>query len=287
MPDNHDSEQELHNIFFKTDQEDADLMEHLNERFKEDDEDDSWPGGRNRIPHIFRLTAVFVFVIFTVIVLSNLLQVFSMPSLNILSESRKLSRDPVIKELKEAVVQIRVVTGGGKGYSGAGEQKGTGFNIREDGLIVTNDHLIRDAGSISVSFPGRGTFQAVNWYGSPAVDLALITLKAKGLPFVEIEKNHSLPMAGDQVTVIGNPLNFTGVALRGNVDGYYNVGGLSEPVLMLDAFIYQGNSGSPVFNGDSRVVGVIFASAEGRNGEQSRGLAVPISLLQDLLDMQE
>ncbi|MDO9565417.1 MAG: serine protease [Candidatus Desulfaltia sp.] len=295
MPENHDSEQEILNSDFKTDQEDAEFFEYLNERFNEDDEDDeddednendAWSGGRRHIPLFIKLTAVFVFVIFTVIVLANFLQVFNMPSHDFFSESRILGRDPVIKELKKAVVQVRVVTGEGKGYSAGREQKGTGFNIRDDGLIVTNDHLIRDASSISVSFPGRGTFQAVEWYGSPFVDLAIISLEAKGLPFLELEKNNSIPMAGDEVTVIGNPLNFTGVALRGKVDGYYNVDGLSVPVLILDTTIYRGNSGSPVFNKDNRVVGVIFASSEGRNGEKNRGLAVHISLLQEILDMQ-
>ena len=289
MTENRDSEQEIQNSDFEIDQEDAELIKYLNERFNEDNEDNedskdgSWPGGRGSNSLIFRLTAIFIFVVFTVIVLANFLQVFSMPSLDFLSESQKLSRDPVIKELKKAVVQIRVVTGEGGGYSAGREQKGTGFNIRDDGLIVTNEHLIRDARSISVSFPGRRSFQAANWYGSPDVDLAIITLESEGLPFVELEENHFIPMAGDEVTVIGNPLNFTGVALRGKVDGYYNVDGLSVPVLMLDTSIYRGNSGSPVFNEESRVVGVVFASAEGKNGEKNRGLAVHISLLHDIL----
>ncbi|MDO9565416.1 MAG: hypothetical protein Q7J15_01530 [Candidatus Desulfaltia sp.] len=76
------------------------------------------------------------------------------------------------------------------------------------------------------------------------------------------------------MTTTPSPCHFTGVALRGKVDGYYNVNGLSVPVLMLDTTIYRGNSDSPVFNEDSRVVGVIFTSAEGRNGEKNRGLAV-------------
>jgi serine protease Do len=290
VPENYDSEQERDHRYDKIDQEDAELIKYLNERFHEDNEDNEdqlRSGGRRHIPLIFRLTAVLVFVVFTVIVLSSFLQIFNMPPHDFFSESRILSRDPVIKELKKAVVQVRVVTGEGTGSFGGREQKGTGFNIREDGFIVTNEHLIRDASSISVSFPGRRAFQAVNWYGNPDVDLAIITLEAEGLPFVELEENHYIPIAGDEVTVIGNPLNFTGVALRGKVDGYYNVEGISVPVLMLDTSIYRGNSGSPVFNEESRVVGVIFASAEGRDSEKNRGLAVHISLLQDLLDMHE
>ena len=290
MPENHDSEQEMQNIDFIADQEDAEYFEYLNERFNDendaDNENNAWSGGRRRIPLFIKLTASIIFIVFTVIVLANFMQVFQMPSYDLFSESRMLSRDPVIKELKKAVVQVRVVTGEGKGISAGREQKGTGFNIRDDGLIVTNDHLIRDASSISISFPGRRTLQAVEWYGSPDVDLAIISLEAKGLPFLELEKNNSSLMAADEVTVIGNPLNFTGVALRGKVDDYYNVEGLSVPVFMLDTSIYRGNSGSPVFNEDNRVVGVIFASAEGRNGEKNRGLAVHISLLQGILEMR-
>ena len=102
------------------------------------------------------------------------------------------------------------------------------------------------------------------------------------MPVVALED--SLPLIGEKVIIIGNPLNFIKVVMRGEVTDYWEMEGLPEPLLELDAPIQRGSSGSPVFNEEGRVVAVVFATVESGEKGERRGLALPVSLLQDLLE---
>ncbi|WP_318036139.1 S1 family peptidase [Halobacillus salinarum] len=74
---------------------------------------------------------------------------------------------------------------------------------------------------------------------------------------------------------MGNPLKFTGIANEGTILDYTKLEDWSKPVLMLDAPVYCGNSGSPVINKQGEVIAVVFATM--RDEEAGRvGLAVPI-----------
>lgn len=150
--------------------------------------------------------------------------------------------------------------------------RGTGFNIDPGGLIVTNRHLVEDALNIRVSFPGRGTYSGQEWYLSAVVDLAFIRLQAEDLPTAGFAAE--APRRGDQLLVIGNPLQFARIANRGIFVGYRAVPGRDLPYLVVDALIYPGNSGSPLFNAEGEVVGVIFATLRSDDPAEVRGLAV-------------
>ena len=99
--------------------------------------------------------------------------------------------------LQEAVVVIEG-TGG----------NGTGFNISEDGLIVTNRHVVEDSRIITIRFGGDGaaTFTTREWIDIPEVDMALIDIDGEDLPFVEL--NDEYPSADDEIIFIGNPLGY-------------------------------------------------------------------------------
>jgi S1-C subfamily serine protease len=251
----------------------------VDEQYEEQNGEETWPPDqKQQTPLIFKLTALIVLAAFAAFALGNLLHVFTLPSLDFLIESRRLRQDPLVQELQQAVVQVQIATRGKINR----EQRGTGFNIRSDGLIVTNRHLVKDAASITVLFPGRRAYQAVYWSSSSAADLAIIGLKGQNLPVVALEE--SLPVIGEKVIIIGNPLNFIKVVMRGEVTNYWQVDELPEPLLEINAPIQRGSSGSPVFNEKGRVVAVIFATVEGRNKEETRGLALPAALLQDLLE---
>lgn len=262
-------------------EEDRKLFAELNKRYENEEEDDAWSSSRRRRLFSFRLTAFLVVVFFTTLALGGFLKVFTLPSLDFLVESQRLSRDPIVKELKQAVVSI-VAVSGGKTYPVSRQQRGTGFSISAEGLIVTNRHLLEDAGTLTVSFPGGESCRVTGCSVSSAADLALITLEGEDFPFVQLEREE-YPAVGDKVIIIGNPLNYSNVAMCGEITGYFRLKDFSVPVLEIDAPIHGGSSGSPVFNDEGRVIAVIFAAVEGENEEDIKGLALPVELLEDLL----
>ncbi len=199
-------------------------------------------------------------------------------------ESQRLSRDPLVKDLRETIVGI-VATPEGKAYPVSRQQRGTGFNISAGGVIVTNRHLLEDAGSLTVTFPGRGSCRITGWSISALADLGLIYLTGDNLPFVELEKEQP-PEVGDNVLIIGNPLNYSRIAMSGKITGYRQLDDCPVPVLEIDVPVHGGSSGSPVFNANGKVVAVIFAALDDGSEGDIRGLALPVGLLDDFLQEQ-
>ncbi|MFZ5642957.1 MAG: S1C family serine protease [Bacillota bacterium] len=236
-----------------------------------DDSEEDGPSGRS---FLFRLTALF-----TVLAFIGLVAITSLPGLNVpifelVSESLHHKKD-IDEQLLQAVVKINVVSRK-KGSSLAVEQKsGTGFNISPGGLIVTNHHVVDDALNIAVSFPDGKMYSAARWTGKPEYDLALITLNKANLPTVPLNTS-SPPVSGDHVRIVGNPLGLNNIIVAGEVKQYLTM--KDQKVFSIDAQIYPGNSGSPVYDKSGKVVGVVFGSL--RKGDDSNvnlGLAVPIA----------
>jgi serine protease Do len=182
---------------------------------------------------------------------------------NVLKRSAQLTQDESLAALQDAVVVIE--------SSGS---SGTGFNIQPDGLIVTNRHVVEDGGIITIRFGGEDgeTFTTRDWVEIEGVDMALIDIAGSDLPYVELQ--NSYPEAGDDVIFIGNPLGFDWTISEGTVIGIVQLG--EVPLIDFNGPVELGSSGSPLFNADSQVIGVIFASVADRDNE---GLAIPVSYL--------
>ncbi len=263
-------------------EEDRELFAELNNRYGDEEEKDPRSSTYRLRRSLFLKPTVFlVVIIFATLALGSFLKIFTLPSLDFLVESQRLSRDPMVKSLREAVVGI-VATPEGIAYPVSRQQRGTGFNISAGGLIVTNRHLLEDAGSLTVSFPGRESCRVTGWSFSALADLGLINLAGENLPFVELEKEQQ-PEVGDKVLIIGNPLNYSNVVMCGEITGHIRIKDFSKPVLEIDAPIHGGSSGSPVFNEEGRVVAVIFAALESGSKGDVRGLALPVELLDGFL----
>lgn len=259
---------------------DLELKRELNQRYRDDGADQlTAPPRRKRL--FIQLAALFVALVFIFSLAGSWLKTFNYPSLGFLRESWELSRDPQVRELRQAVVRVEARQAGTT-QAAAVERTGTGFNINSSGLIVTNRHLVEAAEHITVSFSGSGRHRAVSWYWSETADLALIILDSEELPLVKLNREYELS-SGEAVTVIGNPLSFTGIALHGNVEATGQVGRSGEPVVVINTPIHPGHSGSPLFNEAGQVVGVVYASLSSSEIDDPKGLAVLISALDELL----
>lgn len=193
---------------------------------------------------------------------------------DLISQSLQLEKDIDIQRLKAAVVKIDVMA---KKSLGVEQKSGTGFNIDPGGVIVTNHHVIEDAQNMIIRFQDGSIYKPDYWSASPDLDLAVISLDGKGLPSVPLDTSN-LPVPGDRVRVAGNPLGLNSIVVEGKVKEYLRVNNKPERIFSIDAPIYPGNSGSPVFNSEGCVVGVVFASwHREENGEKNvLGLAIPV-----------
>ena len=161
---------------------------------------------------------------------------------------------------------------------------GTGFIISEDGLILTNKHVVdAENAEYSVIMNDGEQYDALVLDTDPFNDIALIKIDATGLPTVELGDSDVLEI-GQTVIAIGNTLGeFQNTVTRGVVSGLSRTitagtsGGSSETlegIIQTDAAINHGNSGGPLLNLDGQVIGLNTAI---RQEGQLVGFAIPIN----------
>lgn len=161
--------------------------------------------------------------------------------------------------------------------SGTEQGTGSGFLISADGVIATNHHVIDGARQLLVKLGDGRELEVEGVIATDAAhDVALIKVAGEALPFLELGSAASL-REGDRVAVIGSPLGLAGSISEGIFSATRDVMmGREGPWLQITAAISPGSSGSPVLDGDGRVVGVAVATML---GGQSVNLAVPASFL--------
>ena len=230
-----------------------------------------------------KITAMVIIVIFLLVFsLGDIVKSISLSSMGFIKESKQLHNEAQVQELQQSTVRIQVIARSDSGLTRQ-EKLGTGFNIRPEGLIVTNYHVVKDAIEILVTFPRQVSFRTNKWYGDPKLDLAILSLEGENLPIVKLEQDHH-PVKDEEVTIIGNPLGFSKIAVHGRIEGLANVNSITKPVMVIEAPIYSGSSGSPVFNQNGNVIGVVFATLrDSQDAEKDKGLAIPISYIRPLL----
>lgn len=170
---------------------------------------------------------------------------------------------------------------------------GTGFVIRSDGYILTNNHVVENVvngGQLNVSFNDgkvvRGKIVGVN----PAYDLAVIKVTRTGVPALQLGNSDNVQV-GDTVIAIGSPLGLSGTVTSGIISaknravtaGDGRGEGSFINALQTDAAINPGNSGGPLVDRTGAVVGVnsaiatLDSSFNGQSGSIGLGFAIPIN----------
>ncbi len=264
-------------MYSRRDYPDEETVEELNRQYGDQSLEEDEPLQRRRY-FVVRLAAVLVALVFIAFTMGSLLRVVPWPLLGYLSDSRELSEDPFIQDLRAAVVNVRVVPQGSSASLGR-MRGGTGFNISPEGLIITNRHVVEDSRMVFVLFPGHGIFQVKERVEHSSADLAALSIAGENLPAVQLS-GLPPPGAGEEILVIGNPLGLSRLVAGGRIEGYrYLQPGTAAQAMEISAPIHPGSSGSPVFDARGEVVGVVFATFQVSEGEEDRGLCVPLDVL--------
>ena len=162
---------------------------------------------------------------------------------------------------------------------------GSGFIISENGIVITNNHVIQDAEDIIVRVDGDKEFEATVIGADPLSDIAVLQLDTKE-KFTPVKFGDSdKARIGDWVIAIGNPFGLGGTVTSGIISARNRSIGLSryEDYIQTDASINSGNSGGPLFDMNGDVIGINTAIL-GRNGSIGIGFSIPSNSAKIVID---
>ncbi|MBP5538913.1 MAG: Do family serine endopeptidase [Bacteroidales bacterium] len=170
---------------------------------------------------------------------------------------------------------------------------GSGVIIRQDGYIVTNNHVIAGANKIEVTLNDNKTYSATLLGTDPATDVALIKIEATGLPFIELGDSDALRL-GEWVLAIGSPYDLRQTITAGIVSAKgrsmpNNTGEFKiESFIQTDAAVNPGNSGGALVDKAGRLVGINTAIISQTGSYSGYSFAVPVNIVKrivnDLID---
>jgi serine protease Do len=165
---------------------------------------------------------------------------------------------------------------------------GSGFVIREDGIVLTNAHVVDGAKEITVTLHDGRELQAKVLGRDEKTDLAVLKLDAKDLPVAKLGDSSALAV-GDWVVAIGNPFGLSNTVTAGIVSakGRAIGAGPYDDFIQTDAPINPGNSGGPLFDEAGNVVGINSAIWSQSGGNIGIGFAIPINLAKELVPQLE
>jgi serine protease Do len=172
---------------------------------------------------------------------------------------------------------------------------GSGFIVRPNGVIVTNEHVVSGATRISVMMRDGTTYPARLIGADESNDLAVLKVEAQNLPVASLGNSEQL-LVGEWAIAIGNPFGFslgnsepsvtTGVisATGRNLLGRQDIQGSGLGMIQTDASINPGNSGGPLVNASGEVIGVNSSIYTPSGGSVGLGFAIPINRARRIVD---
>lgn len=171
------------------------------------------------------------------------------------------------------------------GESQAESSLGSGVIVSEQGLILTNDHVVASADEIEIAMADGRKMSAKVVGTDPETDLAVIKVDADNLPAITFASSDKLNV-GDVVLAIGNPFGVGQTVTQGIVSalGRNHLGiNTFENFIQTDASINPGNSGGALINAEGNLVGINSAIYSRNGGSMGIGFAIPASLAQQVM----
>jgi len=161
---------------------------------------------------------------------------------------------------------------------------GSGFIISEDGIVLTNNHVVEGADTIIVRLDDKREFKAKVIGADAQSDVALIRIDGKNLPTVPLGDSDKIDV-GEWVIAIGSPFELNQTVTVGVVSakGRNHIGiNDYENFIQTDAAINPGNSGGPLLNIHGKVIGINTAIFSRSGGYMGIGFAIPINMAKSI-----
>lgn len=194
--------------------------------------------------------------------------------------------EEVVEENLEAVVEIRTENVQSDQWlrEYVSEGAGSGVIIKEDGYIITNNHVIDGASKIYVTLSNEKEYEAQLVGTDAETDIAVLKINANKLPVVTYGNSDELAV-GDMSVIIGNPLGELGgtvtAGIVSSLDREITIDGQPMSLLQTDASVNPGNSGGGMFDQYGHLVGIVVAKSSGSDVE-GLGFAIPINKAADV-----
>ena len=184
--------------------------------------------------------------------------------------------DSVVEITTESIVTDSVFWGGNYVTSGAG----SGVIVSSDGVIITNNHVVSGASTITVRLTDSTEYEAKVIGTDSDSDIAVIKIQATDLKFAVIGDSDKL-VVGEEVLAVGNPLGKLGGTVTNGIISALSrdvsIGGMSMTLLQTNAAVNPGNSGGGLFNMYGELIGIVNAkSSTTSSGTSVEGIGFAI-----------
>jgi S1-C subfamily serine protease len=255
------------------------------------------PSRRSRFPFVLALVAAtfgaagaITFAVLAVRPTTTVVRQATVSGSPISSTSSPLTVGEIYKRTYRGVVQILVRSAQQTPFGAdTSEAEGSGFVVSADGQIVTNEHVVGGATTITVKFWNGRTYTAHVLDSDASLDLAVLKVNAPSSELHPLRLgDSSSARVGDAVVAIGSPFGLQETVTSGIVSALHRqISGTDNATItnaiQTDAAINHGNSGGPLLNAQGQVIGVNSQIDSESGGSDGVGFAVPSSAVKQLL----
>ena len=190
-----------------------------------------------------------------------------------------LSMADVVELVSSSVVEITTsaTLRNGLVYSSGA---GSGVIVNENGIIVTNNHVVEGVTDISVRLSNGNVYEATIIATDPQTDLAVIKITTNEMLTVAVCGNSEMIRVGEEVLAIGNPLGWLGGTVTNGIisalEREITIENETMTLLQHNADVSPGNSGGALFNMRGELIGIVNAKYSS-DGAEGLGFAIPIN----------